>query len=217
VLVAPAALVAHGPRGALRSRPLRALLAGLALQLVAIAFFPRTSGGPHRSGLTAKVVRKVAESLFRAVLAPSQGPKALLAPTGVLVAGLLVAALALSRGRPRLLAAVSLFTGLLIYCITCFITGGTPTRYVAVATIFVIGAFACLLPALDWRVATAAVSFVLLICAVSFVAPAHRVSGPRWSSEITRHDAECRRSHPAATTVQISPSGSGVWTVRLDC
>jgi hypothetical protein len=213
VLVAPAAVVANGRRDALRSWPLRALLAGAVIQVIAIAVAPRSGGGPARAGLSVARLQPIVKNVFSGVLGPAYGPHPVRLLAGIVIGGLLVAAWWLGR-RGRRLASASLLTGLLIYCVTCAITGQAAPRYVAITGMFVIAALACLGPHLDRPAAIGAAALVFLLFLVSFPASQYRLSGRSWSAAVARHDAECRRSRVAATDVPLSPAS---WTMRIAC
>ncbi len=213
VLVAPAAVVRHGHRDALRSWPLRALLAAEAIQVIGIAFGSRSAAvGPTRSGPSLHSAAVAGRELFRGVLGPAYGPSPVRLAVGAVIGALLVWAWRLAKGQ-RLLAGIVLMTGLLVYSATSAISGGSPPRYVATATTFVIAGLACLGPHLDRRAATGSLMLLFLLCLVSFPASRYRLSGPAWSAAIVQHETECRRYRLAATDVPISPYGM----MRLSC
>jgi hypothetical protein len=213
VLVAPAAVVAHGRKDALRSWPLLALLAGEVIQVIGIGFGSRSASGPARRGVSLHTAKSLFGHLFRGVLGPAYGPSSVRFVAGAVIGALLVWAWWLARRRRRL-ASVSLMTGLLILCAISAITGQSNGRYSAIAAMFVIAGLACLGPRLDRRAAVGSLVLLFLLCLVSFPADGHRLSGPSWSAAIARHDTECRRLRLAATDLPLSPPG---WTVRLAC
>ena len=212
VFVAPVAVVVHGPRKALRSWPLLALVAGEALQVIGIALAPETGGGPVRKGLSGSTLQTGVENLFKSVLGPSSGPFALRELAGFVIAALLV--WAWWAAKRRLLGTAAVVTGLAIYCVTTAVTGYAASRYVGITAMFMIGGLACFLPQLDRRGVIAALTVLALLVLVSFPASKSRLSGPTWSGAVAQHEAECRRPHVAATEVQLSPHG---WSVQLSC
>jgi hypothetical protein len=213
VLVAPAAVVANGRKDALRSWPLRALLAGEVIQVIGIAVAPRSGGGPARAGISLHTVQPIVRNLFSGVLGPAYGPLPARLLAGVVIGALLVLAWWLVR-QGRRLASASVATGLLIYFVTCAITGQAAGRYLAVTAMFMIAALACLGPHLHRDAAVGALALVLLLFIVSFPASRFRLSGPSWSAAVAQHETECRRSRVAATDVLQSPDG---WTTRIAC
>ncbi len=212
--VAPVALVVHGPRRALRSRPLQTLVACIFLQLIAIAVLPSAGKGPSRNGLSASVVKNSVKDVFKKVLGPSNTSIPAPALIGVIFAALLIVGLVLAKGRPRKLALVALVTGLVIYFITCAVTGSVPSRYVGLATMFVFGAVGCIVAGLDRPLATTAIALLAVFCLISFPASKSRLRGPTWSRGVAQHEAECRTSPHPSGEIAISPEG---WYARVGC
>ncbi len=212
VFVAPVAVVVHGPRKALRYWPLLALIAGEALQLIAIALLPETGGGPVRKGITSSTVKTGLENLFKSVLGPTSGPYIVRVFVGLVIAVLLL--WAWWAAKRRLLGTAAVITGLAIYCVTTAVTGYAASRYVGITTMFMIGGLACFLPQMDRRGVLAALTVLAVLFIVSFPASSSRLSGPTWSGAVSQHEAECRRPRVAATEVPLSPPG---WSVLLSC
>ncbi len=208
LLLLPAATV-HGRR-LLGHWPVRALVAGVAIQGVARLAAPHSPGGVVRHpGLSGSTLKGTTE-----VLASNHGGIGWMTVAGILI-GLTLAVAWWSAKSQRRFATAAWGTGALFYVVTSVIQGFPAARYEACAAMFVVAGLAMLGPRVERRLIVVPLTLMIVVAAVRFPATSYRLSGPSWDSSVAAFDARCR-IHPASTGVlPLSPTGWG--GARLPC
>lgn len=203
VLLLPAALLVHR-RGVLRARPVQAVLAGTAVQLLLIAGGPSAGGGPERRmGLPADAGTAL---LSQVAGAGSRGLG--WAVVGAVAVSLAVGAWYGTGLRAPLAAAVG--SGVLVLLATTWVSGMMASRYVAAASMLVLTGLAVAVGASRWTLPGLAV--VGVVAWVAFPADPYRLSGPSWDAGVAGWAAACTAG-AAQADIPVGPAGWGVATI----
>ena len=174
------------------------------IQALAALLAPSSAGGPERdAGLSDATLT----ALLRDVLGAAHGPAAGRYLAALVLAVVLAWACRRASGDARRLALTAWGTGLLVYLVSCVVTGQPQMRYVAVASLFAIAGFTLLGPRLERTIAIVGCGLLAALAVEGFPASTFRASGPSWSAGVRAHEAGCARGE--ARPIALSPDRFG--------
>ena len=210
VLLVPVALHREG-RQALRRRPVQALLAGAALQALAILLAPRSARAIERHpGVDAGLPGDAVTGILG--LGLERGASIAI---GLALAALTFLAWRRAATGPRRDALRAWAAGLVLYATVVVITGETAQRYDAMAAMFIAAGVCLLMKGLDRVAAAGAVGVMALLAAGGFPASESRVYGPSWEQSVERLETACAGDPEGERDVPLSPYNWG--SARLPC